>query len=110
MGTAATLSMKLYQKRLAAEGWDIIVPDPEQMQRLVTPAIASVKANRVAEAFDPLAEVVNSLALRGATAVVLGCTEIPLGIQSGPAGALRVPVVDTIDALARASIAWARMA
>jgi aspartate racemase len=66
-----------------------------------------VKANRVAEAYPPLVEVVNGLAARGATAVVLGCTEIPLGIQAGPADALRVPVVDTIDALARESIGWA---
>ena len=108
MGTAPTLAMKLYQDRLSAQGWDIIEPEPVQMERLVSPAIASVKANRVAEAYGPLAEVVNSLASRGATAVVLGCTEIPLGIQAGPAEALHVPVVDTIDALARASIAWAR--
>ena len=108
MGTAATLAMKLYQERLSAQGWDIIEPEPFQMERLVSPAIASVKANRVAEAYGPLAEVVNSLASRGATAVVLGCTEIPLGIKAGPAEALHVPVVDTIDALARASIAWAR--
>jgi aspartate racemase len=108
MGTAATLAMKLYQDRLAAQGWEIIEPEPDQMERLVTPAIASVKANRVTEAYQPLAEVVNSLADRGATAVVLGCTEIPLGIQAGPVEALRVPVVDTIDALARAAIAWAR--
>jgi len=108
MGTEATLAMRLYQDRLGAHGWDIIEPDPVQMQRLVTPAIRAVKANRVAEAYAPLAEVVNSLASRGATAVVLGCTEIPLGIQAGPSDALRVPVVDTIDALAHASIRWAR--
>jgi len=108
MGTAATLAMRLYQDRLGAQGWDIIEPDPAQMQRLVSPAIASVKANRVAEAYQPLAEVVNSLAARGATAVVLGCTEIPLGIQAGPAESLHVPVVDTIDAPARAAIKWAR--
>jgi aspartate racemase len=108
MGTATTLAMRLYQERLGASGWDIIEPEPGQMQRLVTPAIASVKANRVADAYQPLAEVVNSLAARGATAVVLGCTEIPLGIQAGPASALRTPVVDTIDALARAAIGWAR--
>jgi aspartate racemase len=106
MGTQLTLSMKLFQERLAARGWDII--EPAQMERLVTPAIASVKANRVAEAYQPLVEVANSLASRGATAVVLGCTEIPLAIQAGTAEALRVPVVDTIDALVRASIAWAR--
>jgi aspartate racemase len=108
MGTAATLAMRLYQDRLGAQGWDIIEPEPAQMERLVTPSIAAVKANRVAEAYQPLAEVVNSLASRGASAVVLGCTEIPLGIQAGPADGLHVPVVDTIDALARAAIAWAR--
>jgi aspartate racemase len=107
MGTEATLAMRLYQDRLGSAGWNIIEPDAAQMQRLVTPAIAAVKANHVAEAYRPLAEVVNSLAARGASCVVLGCTEIPLGIQAGPAEALRVPVVDTIDALARASIAWA---
>jgi aspartate racemase len=107
IGTAATLAMRLYQDRLGAQGWDIIEPEPEQMERLVTPAIALVKSNRVAEAYQPLVEVVNSLAARGASAVVLGCTETPLGIQAGPSEALRVPVVDTIDALARAAIAWA---
>ena len=39
-----------------------------------------------------------------AVAVVLGCPEIPLGMAAGPA--LPFPVVDTVDALARAGIAW----
>lgn len=108
MGTQATLNMRLYQERLSDQGWDCMTPSQDQMDRLVTPAIALVKANRVADAFAPLAEVVNDLAARGASAVVLGCTEIPLGIQAGPVEALKAPVVDTIDALARASIAWAR--
>ena len=82
MGTQATLDMRLYQDRLS-QGWDCIIPT-RRNGRCVTPAIALVKANRVAEAYAPLAEVVNSLAARGAAAVVLGCTEIPLGIQAGP--------------------------
>jgi aspartate racemase len=108
MGTQATLDMRLYQDRLQTQGWNCIIPPPEEMALLVTPAIAEVKANRVAEAYAPLAEVVNRLAARGAAAVVLGCTEIPLGIQAGPQEALNVPVIDTIDALAQAAIAWAR--
>ena len=108
MGTRATLDMALYQDRLQRQGWDCIIPSREEMDTRVTPAIAQVKANRVAEAYAPLAEVVDSLAARGASAVVLGCTEIPLGIQAGPQETLRVPVIDTIDALARAAIAWAR--
>ena len=104
MGTAATLAMRLYQQRLDARGYEVIVPSDEEMRRLVTPAIDEVKANRVAEAYAPLAEVARGLMARGARAVVLGCTEIPLGVAAGPA--LPFPVADTIDALARAAIAW----
>ena len=106
MGTQAALAMRLYQDRLGAQGWDCIVPSQDEMDRLVSPAIALVKLNRMAEAYAPLATVVRSLAARGAASVVLGCTEIPLGMQSGPSPDL--PIVDTIDALARAAIVWAR--
>ena len=84
MGTPVTLRTKLYQQRLTRLGWECIEPTEDQMTHLVSPAIAQVKANQVGAAYEPLAEVVNSLAARGATAVVLGCTEIPLGIQAGP--------------------------
>ncbi|MBW6398714.1 amino acid racemase [Roseomonas sp. HJA6] len=108
MATSGTLAMKLYQGRLAARGYECLVPAEEEMARLVMPAIELVKANRVADSYAPLAEIARRLVERGARAVVLGCTEIPLGIAAGPA--LPFPVADTIDALARASIAWAKPA
>jgi aspartate racemase len=109
MGTAGTLAMRLYQDRLEHRGWTCLVPTEAEMARLVTPGIAEVKANRVAEAYAPLAEAARALAARGAAAVVLGCTEIPLGIQAGPAAReVPVPLADTVDGLARAAIRWAR--
>jgi aspartate racemase len=108
MGTAGTLAMRLYQPRLEALGYEVIVPDAAEMAALVTPGIELVKANRVAEAYAPLAEAAANLRARGAAAVVLGCTEIPLGIQAGPYAEIGVPLVDTIDALALAAIRWAR--
>jgi aspartate racemase len=108
MGTSATLEMRLYQDRLTALGWDVIVPSEAEMAELVMPAIRMVKANQLAQSFAPAAQVVTSLAARGAQAVILGCTELPLAVQAGPLSSLPVPIVDTIDALARASIAWAR--
>ena len=108
LGTATTLGMRLYQDRLEALGWPCLQPGADEMARLVTPAIASVKSNQVAAAYLPLAEMVGLLQQRGAQAVVLGCTEIPLGIQAGPWETLGIMLVDTIDALARASIRWAR--
>jgi aspartate racemase len=106
MGTAGTLEMRLYQDRLAPRGWTCLMPTPEEMADLVTPAIAQVKANRVTAAYPPLAEAAARLAARGARAVVLACTEIPLAIAAGPK--LPFPVCDTVHALAAASVAWAR--
>jgi len=108
MGTAATLAMRLYQDRIEHLGWRCIVPTGDEMGDRVSPAIAAVKANRVAEAYAPLADIVLALRARGAGAVVLGCTEIPLGIQAGPADTLGVPLIDSIDALAHAAIRWAK--
>ncbi|WP_439595092.1 aspartate/glutamate racemase family protein [Falsiroseomonas sp.] len=105
MGTAGTLAMRLYQERLEPRGWTCLVPTEDEMRRLVSPGIERVKANEVAAAYAPLAEAARALAARGARAVVLGCTEIPLGIAAGPA--LPFPVCDTIDGLARAAIRWA---
>jgi aspartate racemase len=105
MGTAGTLAMRLYQERLDGRGYRCLVPDAAEMERLVSPGIEEVKAGRLAEAHAPLAEAARRLAARGARAVVLGCTEIPIGIAAGPA--LPFPVCDTIDALARAAIGWA---
>jgi aspartate racemase len=104
LATAGTLAMRLYQDRLAALGHDCLVPAAAEMAALVTPAIAAVKANRLAEGYAPLAEAATNLVARGARAVVLGCTEIPLAIAAGPA--LPFPVADTLDALARAAIGW----
>jgi len=101
MGARATLASRLYPARLP-ETYEVIEPTADEMTALVTPAIALVKANRVVESHAPLAEAASRLAARGARAVVLGCTEIPLGIAAGPA--LPFPVVDTVDALARAAV------
>ena len=108
LATKGTLAMRLYQQRLEGRGYACLVPPEEEMDRVVMPAIDLVKANRVAESYAPLAESAQRLIARGAKAVVLGCTEIPLGISAGPQ--VPFPVADTIDALARASIAWAKPA
>ncbi|WP_207536807.1 cysteate racemase [Sabulicella rubraurantiaca] len=99
MGTAGTLAMGLYQGRI---GRECLVPEPALMESHVSPGIALVKANRVHDAYAPLAEAARILRNRGARAVVLGCTEIPLGIAAGEA--MEFPVVDTVAALARAAI------
>ena len=109
MGTTATLRLRLFQDRLQPQGWRCLVPDDDELTRLVMPAIDAVKAGHVARSFAPVMRAVRSLQARGAEAVVLGCTELPISLAAGADEAAALPVIiDTIDALARLAIAWAR--
>lgn len=106
LATEATLAMRLYQEWLERLGWPVIEPTADEMRDLVSPSIALVKENRLVEAYALAAEATKSLCARGASAIVLGCTELPLAIGAGPKP--DAIIVDTIDALARTSIAWAK--
>jgi aspartate racemase len=107
IGTACTHQLRLYETRLEPRGWRCLSPAATEIAEAIMPAIAAVKANRVADSHAPIAAAVRGLVARGAVAVILGCTELPLGIAAGPA-VFPVPLVDSIDALARAAIRWAR--
>ena len=103
MGTPATLKLGLYQGPLAQRGHSVIVPDEEELQ-LCVDAIAAVKGNRPDDAFAPAAACIRRLVARGADAVVLGCTELPLAVPHAQRAALGTVLTDSIDALARAAI------
>ena len=103
MGTPATLKLGLYQGPLERRGHSVIVPDEEELQLCIN-AISAVKGNRPEKAFVPAVDCIRRLAARGADAVVLGCTELPLAVPHAKRAALGTPLTDSIDALARAAI------
>lgn len=100
VGTEATLKLGLYQQPLERAGLRWLVPEAGDVETLVKPAIALVKRGRARDAAVPARAVCERLATRGAEAVILACTELPIALDA--AGA--VPGVATIDpavALAR---------
>jgi aspartate racemase len=106
MGTAGTLKLRLYQERLEASGYQCLMPTDEEIATLCMPAIELVKGNRVGESFQPAATCAKRLAARGAQAIMLGCTELPLALPPESRASFGVPISDSIDALARAAIRW----
>ena len=102
MGTQATIELGLYQYKLNKAGWTCIVPTKEEMDTLVQPAIDLVKAGDMIKSHAMLMSVVDSLIARGATAVVLGCTEIPLAIRESQQG--NTPLINSIDSLVKSAI------
>lgn len=102
MGTQGTIEFGLYQNHLGKLGWDCIVPTTEEMDTLVQPAIDLIKSGQLDQAHDMFMLVVDSLITRGAQAVVLGCTEIPLAVREESRNG--TPLVNSIDSLVKVAI------
>lgn len=110
MSTTGTRESRVYRDLLEPKGYEV-VEVPEAMQSEVHEAIYNkewgVKAvspvtEKAVKSFQQLTRVITR---RGAQAVILGCTEIPLAMPD--ADFEGVPVVDPVVALARAMIATA---
>jgi aspartate racemase len=102
LGTQGTIQSGLYQHHLNRQGWECIVPCKEEMAGLVTPAIHLIKANKFREPQMLLSRAMHSLIDRGAQAIVLGCTELPLVIRTSIEEG--IPIVNSIDSLVKAVI------
>ena len=100
IGTQATIELGLYQNHLI--DWNCIVPSQEEMNNIVQPAIDLVKAGDMIKSHTMLMSVVDSLISRGARAVVLGCTEIPLAIREFNQNG--IPLINSIDSLVKVAI------
>lgn len=106
LATDATLASGLYVNRAGARvRW--VLPTADEVLGELMPGIAAVKAHRLDSARAHLQRTAEALQRRGAQALVLGCTEIPLVLADGDCA---VPVIDATEALARAAVGWARAA
>ena len=109
VATSGTVDAGLFQKAFAAAGIEVLLPDSRTQKSKVMAAIygrKGVKAAGPSEASRALAAAAaRTLIDRGAQAILAGCTEIPLILKDGD---LSVPVVDSLDVLARAAVREAR--
>jgi aspartate racemase len=102
IATQGTIQSELYQNRLT--DWACIVPSHEEITTLVQPSIELIKAGDLVKSHAMLMTVIQSLIDRGAKAVVLGCTELPLAIKITEENG--VPIVNSIDSLVKAAITY----
>lgn len=107
LATDATLASGLYINRAkslaSAAGMQWVMPTAGEMLERVMPGIAAVKAGQLELGRQLLGSSAQALVQRGAQALVLGCTEIPVVLTPAVAPA---PVIDATAALARRAVAW----
>lgn len=101
LSTLGTHRMGMYRTTLAEMGYGVVTPTDDEFETMISPAIAMNKANNWAEA-EPLYDAATErLRNRGAEIVILGCTEIPFGMER-QCRAHPETFVDSNDALAEA--------
>lgn len=102
LATAGTVAAGVYQDTFAAHGIETVVPDDDDQATVNAVIYDQVKAGRPSDA-GALRGVADRLRARGASLVVLGCTE--LSVAAVDHGLLADPFyLDSMDQLARATI------
>jgi aspartate racemase len=105
LGTAFTMEQDFLKDRLSAMGLTVLVPDAKARQAVHRIIYEELCAGVISEASRKIyQQVIQSLAVQGAQAIILGCTEIGLLIKPEQSA---LPLLDTTELHARAAVAFA---
>lgn len=107
IATKGTVAAKFFQERLGARGIECILSSEAEQDELVLPSIIAVKQHRLEDAHQLAIRACERLRERGAAAIVLGCTEMPVAVEHVP-HPVRAVCVDPTRALAKACVKWWR--
>ena len=101
LATNGTLDANVYSDVYTAEGVEVVVPNEEERNILMDIIYNGVKAGKIPTDSAPFEKVLRQMAARGAGYFVLGCTELPVAVQSLK---LENEFVDATEELAKAAI------
>lgn len=103
IATRGALNQRLYQSRLEAAGLDYLMSTEQELDQLFTPGCYAIKAHDIATGGRLLTQTAEALLARGATQLVMACTEVPIGLRH-TAPELLALSVDPATALAQACL------
>lgn len=106
LGTAFTMEQEFYKDRLSQRhGLTVLVPDPAERQRVHDIIFNELCLGTVKDASRQVyLDIIDSLATRGAEAVILGCTEIGILVNQAHTA---VRLFDTTRIHAEQAVAYA---
>lgn len=96
LASPVTIRSRLYQDALEKKGLEVLLPSDIQV-KLLGKIISDLVAKRnIVNNRKELLTIASSLETRGAQAVILGCTELPLAFPSK----FSIPAINTVEVLA----------
>ena len=105
LGTAFTMEQDFLKSRLAGHGLTVLVPDADERKEVHRVIYEELCVGVISDTSRRTYQrVIQSLAARGAQAIILGCTEIGLLIKPEHS---ELPLLDTTELHAQAAVAFA---
>jgi aspartate racemase len=101
LGTSMTIRKNLFGSCFNNSGINIVVPEDGTQDNNVMNSIYMVKAGNQNGAKENIRPAVSELLNKGAEAIIAGCTEIPLILDSS---SVPVPFIDSLACLANAVV------
>ena len=105
LGTRGALQSGFYQEALHRQGIAFVVPVTEMCQLHVDECIRLVKAGSLQDGTASFDQALATLPVTGVSAVILGCTELPIAARG--ARATPLCLIDSTLELAKATVAFA---
>jgi aspartate racemase len=105
LATNTCLQCEIYQKALAAENINSVIPDDGELAELMRLITAIKTGDRGEVVSEGMRRVAEAQVEKGAEAIVAGCTEIPLVLINSM---LDVALISSTDVLAEATVKIAR--
>ncbi len=103
LATETTIKYKSYDKDFEKNGITLILPDQNDQEKL-TKIIMNILAGRKLDADkEALKQIIGSLKTKGAKAIVLACTDLPILLKQKD---VEIEVFDTVEILAEATIQY----
>lgn len=103
MATEGTVKSGVYGRYCRPEGLETVVPDPDFQGKVNHMIYDRIKAG-LPVTREEMMEVIDHLRAKGADAIVMGCTELSIAYADLGLGDSEPDLVDSLDALARATI------
>jgi aspartate racemase len=96
LGTIFTMELPFYRDALAARGIETLVPEPREVREYIQRTVRDELGVGIVrdDTRQHYQQIVAGLVARGAEAIVLGCTEIPLLLRPGD---VAVPLLDSLQ-------------
>jgi aspartate racemase len=105
LATKGTIAARVYNERFTNQGSvNVLVPTDDEIERFSGPGIDAVKAGDLAGGRSLLKEAAERLRDRGANAIVMGCTEIPIVLTEN--SCIGIPLIDATACLADSCASW----